>query len=209
MSIAAILGAGGASRWLPAERFVFVSGWIATLAMLVAATALEFSSQSSWVYQFTSDQEFTRPLPSDTEIIAQARHLPVNAVRFKYTTSDTDLFGLTTNRTYVGFYDPACQGPINVKRRACAKAGYPLLSTGSDLRCVDYFSLNPKAPADRCVLWGFGDHYLARVTTTYWKLDRLFGSRWFQLPFGIAIASFLNLFLIGPIWLRLWDWIAK
>lgn len=209
MNIAAVLGGRNASRWLPAERLLFVVGWLAILAALLAAIALEFSTQSNWVYQLTSNQEFSRPLPSNSKIVAQARHLPPNAVRFKYTDSDADPFGLTTNRTYVGYYDPVCQTPIDRKRLACNKAGYPMLSTGSDLHCADYFSLNSKAPADRCVLWSDSDYYLAPVTTTYWKMDRLLGTYWFWLPLIVAIASFLNLVLIGPVWVRLLKWITR
>lgn len=193
---------------LPIERLMFVACCAALIVAVVAAVALELSSATEWVYQSTDDQEFTRPLPPETEIVAQAKHLPKNAARFKYSVSNTDLLGFTTARTYVGYYDPACQKPIDDRRKACAKIGYPLSSNGSELRCAEVFSLQPKAPADQCVLWAYGDHYLSPVTTTYWKTDRLFGSAWFVTPFALAIVSLLNLLLMRSLWLPIWRWIV-
>jgi hypothetical protein len=186
---------------------MFVVGCAAAIFAAVAAVSLELSVKTEWVYQYTRDQEFVRPLPTEKEIIAQSKHLPKNASRFRYSVSNADLLGLTTTRTYVGYFDPACQKPVDDTRRACAKIGYPLFSNGSELRCAEVFSLEPKAPADQCVLWAYSDHYLAPVTTTYWKLGRLFGSAWFVTPFGLAIVSMLNLLLMRSLWLPIWRWI--
>jgi hypothetical protein len=173
---------------------------------VAAAGALELLNDSEWVYQIS----FVGPLPLEADLRAQAKHLPSNALRFSYQTTNTDFLGNPgITRKYVGFYDPACQKPIDIRRKACAKIGYPLFSTGSELHCSEFFSLEPSAPADQCVLLGYSDHYLRRVTNTNWQLNRLFGSGWFLIPAALATAGFLNLFLMRLLWFPIWRWIMS
>jgi hypothetical protein len=218
MQLARLFGAANASQWLPLERLLFLIGWMAIAGAAISACATEFLTHRPWVYEIASEQEFTRSLPSADEMNEEAKQLPNSAVRFSSQDSIIDPVAWSTlgYRKIVGFYDPSCQRKLDeqqraeeAKRKACADTNSSISRAlgGPVSICNETFPLPVKRPADECVLWSYGDHYLAYVSTTNWSLDRLLGNPFFLIPAILAFASFANFFLIRRAWIPLAQWI--
>jgi hypothetical protein len=188
--------------------------------MLIVVIVREFSSSTEWFVQSDEQHELIRQLPTPEEITSAATQLPPTAKRFDLQEPVMGMYGSTGEyRKYIGFYNPSCQEPLDEKEKArvaqrkkCIdrNATANSLLTGRvepELACGGIFEFPPKRPAEECVLWEYGDHYLQNETVSYWFLNRLYGSEWFLIPAILWIASFANLYLVRPVWIPLARWV--
>ncbi len=185
MKVSGMLATAKTNQWLPVERLLFVVCLATAVRALLVIGVLEFSEQSNWFEIRKEEQEFTRSLPTKDEIHRIAKQLPTSAVRFSSQYPIINILGgpPVGYRKYVGYYDPICQQKAEAKSKV-------------ENSNENIFLLPIKRPAEECVLWSYGDHYLGSVSKVYWHLDKLADSislsrsRFFRLRASSTFFSF-------------------